>query len=150
MCVAANYRPISLTCIACKLMEHVVVTHMRRHLEHHSAITELQHGFRSKHSCETQLLLTIQDLIDQKDKPKHQNDILVLDFSKAFDVVPHRRLMSKLSLYGIDGKCANWIWSFLADRTQQVIVDGAASATTPVGIPQGTILGPLLFFYLYQ
>ena len=102
----ANYRPVSLTCITCKLMEHVIAHHMREHLDCHNVLTPLQHGFRSLFSCETQLLLTIQDLIERRDPVKSQIDIGVLDFSKAFDVVPHNRLLSKLRLMGIDGKCA--------------------------------------------
>ena len=75
-------------------------------------------------------------------------DLVILDFSKAFDRVPHRRLLGKIDHYGIRGQTHRWIKSFLADRTQQVIVDGATSEKAPVisGVPQGTVLGPLLFF----
>ena len=74
-------------------------------------------------------------------------DLVILDFSKAFDRVPHRRLLEKLNHYGIRGQTHGWIKSFLSGRTQQVIVDGAASEKAPVisGVPQGTVLGPLLF-----
>ena len=89
VCISSNYRPISLTSIPCKLMEHVIAYQIRSHLDYHNAITNLQHGFRSKFSCDTQLLLTIQDIFIQRSKPHSQIDIGVLDFSKAFDVVPH-------------------------------------------------------------
>ena len=78
---------------------------------------------------------------------KHQHDLIILDFSKAFDRVPHQRLMRKLDHYGIRGSTYNWIEAFLTDRTQQVLVEGATSDSIPVisGVPQGTVLGPLLF-----
>ena len=149
---AVNYRPVSLTCVACKLMEHVIVSNIRCHLDTHGILTPYQHGFRKNLSCESQLILTSHDLLKRLDA-KEEVDMGVLDFSKAFDVVPHRRLMSKLRLYGIHGKNSQWINSFLTGRTQSVIVNGArshsgkATAGDPVlsGVPQGTVLGPLLF-----
>ena len=82
VCEAANYRPISLTCITCKLIEHVVSSNIRKHLDQYGALSEFQHGFRSKFSCDTQLLVTIEDLLERNDKPKSQTDVLVLDFLK--------------------------------------------------------------------
>ena len=93
----ANYRPVSLTCILCKLMEHVLCTHIRGHLDRHGILAPENHGFRSNHSCETQLLLTSHDLLQQRDAG-HQIDVTILDFSKAFDTVPHKRLLGKLDL----------------------------------------------------
>ena len=143
---AANYRPVSLTCITSKLMEHVVCSHIRAHLDKMSILSPFQHGFRSGISCETQLLLTFHDLATIHDKGL-QTDIGILDFSKAFDVVPNQRLLNKLSHYGIDGSCHRWIKSCLSGRTQKVMVDGTFSDVAPVvsGVPQGTVLGPLLF-----
>ena len=93
------------------------------------------------------MILTIQDLLERKDPPKSQIDVGVLDFAKTFDKVPHRRLMNKLRICGIDGDIALWIQSFLSDRSQNVIVDGASSDCTRVrsGVPQETVMGPLLF-----
>ena len=102
--------------------------------------------------CESQLLMTTHDFLTRLDK-KHTVDIAVLDFSKAFDSVPHKRLLRKLRLYGIEGRNLAWISCFLHNRTQSVVVDGIRSHTgsatsgDPVvsGVPQGTVLGPLLF-----
>ena len=92
---AVNYRPVSLTCISCKLFEHIVCKHILGHLEpeDHEILTDLQHGFRSGRSCETQLITTFHDIASAYNKKGSQIDIAVLDFSKAFDTVPHESMM---------------------------------------------------------
>ena len=142
----SNYRPVSLTCIVCKLLEHVICTHLRAHLDRYDILTPLNHGFRARHSCETQLLLTTHDLLKLRETNK-QTDVAVLDFSKAFDTVPHKRLLGKLERYGIKGNIQKWIAGFLTGRRQCVVVDGTRSDEAEVlsGVPQGTVLGPLLF-----
>ena len=92
---SANYRPISLTCVCSKVMGHIICNHVHGHLDHHSILSKVQHGFRTGHTCISQLLNTVQDLMVAYDKHK-QSDVAVLDFSKAFDVVPHQRLLAKL------------------------------------------------------
>ena len=145
-CEPENYRPVSLTCVSCKILEHIICKHIRLHLERHEILTPLNHGFRSKFSCETQLLLTLQDLLGARDT-KIQIDLAILDFSKAFDTVPHERLLGKMKFYGINGPILQWTAAFLENREQCVMVDGAKSKPTRVesGVPQGTVLGPLLF-----
>ena len=86
-----NYRPVSLTSLVCKTMEHILVSQIMKHLESNNILVEVQHGFRSKHSCEAQLFLTTNDLAKAIDN-KAQVDMAILDFSKAFDKVAHTRL----------------------------------------------------------
>ena len=129
---AVNYRPVSLTCITCKLFEHIICKHILAHLEDHNILTDLQHGFRSGRSCETQLVTTFQDLAQIHNKKGSQIDIAVLDFSKAFDTVPHDGLLSKLKHYGIDEKIWLWIYNFLKNRKQSVVIDGKQSSLIDV------------------
>ena len=125
---AANYRPISLTSVASKLLEHIIHSHVMKHLEQHNILTDSQHGFRAKRSTETQLIQTIHDISKSLDK-KEIVDMAILDFTKAFDKVPHKRLIHKLNYYGITGSMATWIETFLTGRTQQVVVNGATLMT---------------------
>ena len=108
-CDMANYRPLSLTWVACKLLEHILCSHIRNHLETHYALSLYQYGFRKRLSCESQLLTTTHDLLSRLN---HMDEVGILDFSKAFDVVPYQRLMQKLRLYGIEGRTSNWISIF--------------------------------------
>ena len=127
-------------------MEHIVYHHIMNHLEIHNILSNNQHGFRRHHSCETQLVSTIETIARSLDNGK-QIDLLVLDFAKAFDTVAHERLLLKLGNYGVSGALNSWIRVWLTQRTQQVVVEGESSDERQVksGVPQGTVLGPLMF-----
>ena len=112
----------------------------------YNIINNHQHGFRPAHSCQSQLILLTEDILRAMDAQK-QVDLILLDFCKAFDKVPHQRLLTKLKYYGIQGNLLNWITKWMTKRQQRVILDNKVSDFLPVksGIPQGTILGPLMF-----
>jgi hypothetical protein len=135
-----------LTSVLCKTLEHIICRHILQHLERYNILTSLRHGFRSGHSCESQLVITMHDIMKTFDL-KLQTDLVILDFSKAFDAVPHKKLLHKLNSYGIIGTTHKWLGQFLTARKHQVVIDGERlrSCSVHSGVPQGTVLGPLLF-----
>jgi len=143
-----NYRPVSLTSVVCKVFEGFVRDALNKHLSGNDLLSDSQYGFTSGRSCITQLLTTVNDwMVDLEDgKPV---DAIYLDLRKAFDTVPHQRLLNKLKGYGITGSLLAWIKDFLSDRTQYVKVNNASSSNTEVssGVPQGSVVGPTLFIY---
>jgi hypothetical protein len=143
----ANYRPISLTCIPCKIYEKLICTYFTELWGETHFLSPFQFGFRNQHSCEASLAGLTQRIINSIDKDE-QVDAILLDMSKAFDVVPHDLLIEKLSaMKNVDQRLVIWIREYLFNRTQQVKVDDVLSDHTQVssGVPQGSVLGPQLF-----
>ena len=123
----SNYRPVSLTYICSKLLEHIVYSHIHAHLTKYNVLCDQQHGFRQRRSCETQLLLTVNDFTENLNK-NDQTDVILLDFSKAFDKVSHQHLFHKLAHYGIQGNLLDWIKHFIFQRSQCVVIEDQQSS----------------------
>ena len=148
--LSLNYRPISLTSVVIKVMERIIHRQIVKALETHNLIsTYLQHGFRSCHSTVSLLLIAIHDWAACLER-RHSIHCtcIFLDLAKAFDSVPHSRLilLLKLECLGIKGDLLQWLKCFLTMRFQRVIINGTFSNLLPVlsGVPQGSVLGPLL------
>ena len=140
-----NYRPVSLTSIVCKVFKSIIRDGIVGYMSSNALFAQEQRGFLSRRSCITQLLRATEywsEALQQGDPV----DVVYLDFKRAVDSVHHQRLLLKLKSYGIEGLLLDWITAFLVNRKQRVVVNDSHSCWSDVysGIPQGSVLGPIL------
>ena len=143
---SVNYRPVSLTSVICKLLESFIRDHMMDFLIKHKLLNPSQHGFLKAKSCLTNLLCFLEEITKWVDDGSPV-DVIYLDFQKAFDKVPHQRLIRKSKSHGMGNNIINWVEQWLTYRRQRVVEDGEVSSRKSVlrGVPQGSVLGPILF-----
>jgi hypothetical protein len=141
-----NYRPVSLTSIVCKIMERMIRDVMMAHLIENNLIYKGQHGFVPGKACTTNLLETLDTITDAMSKG-YLVILILLDFAKAFDTVPHDELVGKARAYGFGEDLLRWLSNFLKNRRQRVVMGETITEWLEVfsGVPQGSVLGPLLF-----
>ena len=141
-----NYRPVSLTCIICKILESIIYDHIVKHMIENNLFSNNQYGFISKRSAALQLLNVLEiwsNILDDDGIIDNIN----MDFQKAFDTVPHKRLLGKLDSHGIGGNVLQWVEAFLNNRKQKVVINGHSSEWSEItsGVPQGSVIAALLF-----
>ena len=123
----ANYRPVSLTSVVCKVLESIVRDKIIEHLDRNKPLRVSQHGFMRHRSCLTNLLEFFEEVLKKVDNGVAV-DIIYFDFAKAFDKVSHSKLVFKLRKYGISGNILNWVKGWLGDRYQRVVINGSTSS----------------------
>ena len=141
-----NYRGVHLTAQLCKTLESFIKEDIEEHFVKFNIVRDTQHGFLSGKSCFMNLLISLEEITKLLDEGIPV-DVLYMDFQKAFDSVPHQRLLKKIKAHGIGGKLYSWIEVWLCNRKQRVVLKGETAEWENVksGVPQGSVLGPLLF-----